>query len=85
MDDSVLTEVADGVAVMTINRPGRVAANGPLAIRVTKQIVSGAVRWTDAEAFREQATLVDPVFRSADAQEGAGAFAEKRKPVWRGE
>jgi len=25
-----------------------------------------------------------PVFKSADAQEGARAFAEKRKPVWTG-
>lgn len=64
---------------------GRVAGNGPLAVRATKQIVSGALRWTDAEAFAEQADLVGPVFASADAQEGARAFAEKRAPVWRGE
>ncbi|MER6993893.1 crotonase/enoyl-CoA hydratase family protein [Saccharopolyspora hirsuta] len=63
----------------------RVAVNGPLAVRATKQIVSGAVRWTDAEAFAEQAEIAAPVFTSADAQEGARAFAEKRKPVWRGE
>ncbi|MER7083891.1 enoyl-CoA hydratase [Saccharopolyspora kobensis] len=63
----------------------RVAVNGPLAVRATKQIVSGAVRWTDAEAFAEQAAISAPVFTSADAQEGALAFAEKRKPVWRGE
>ncbi|WP_338596077.1 crotonase/enoyl-CoA hydratase family protein [Saccharopolyspora sp. SCSIO 74807] len=64
---------------------GRVAANGPLAVRATKEIVSGALRWTDADAFREQAEIVGPVFNSADAQEGARAFAEKRSPVWRGE
>ncbi len=32
-----------------------------------------------------QREIVDPVFRSADAREGATAFAEKRDPVWRGE
>ncbi|GAA3359061.1 crotonase/enoyl-CoA hydratase family protein [Saccharopolyspora gregorii] len=63
----------------------RVAANGPLAVRATKQIVSGALRWTDADAFAEQAEIAGPVFGSADAQEGARAFAEKRAPVWRGE
>jgi enoyl-CoA hydratase len=26
-----------------------------------------------------------PVFESADAREGAKAFADKRAPVWRGE
>ena len=63
---------------------GRIAVNGPLAIRATKQLVAGAVRWTDAEAFEHQATISEAVFTSADAQEGARAFAEKRPPVWRG-
>lgn len=62
-----------------------VAENGPLAVRATKQIVSGAVGWTDAEAFERQRPIAAPVQTSADAQEGARAFAEKRKPVWRGE
>ncbi|GAA2775372.1 crotonase/enoyl-CoA hydratase family protein [Saccharopolyspora taberi] len=63
----------------------RIAENGPLAIRATKRIVSGAVGWTDAEAFAAQAEIAAPVFASADAQEGARAFAEKRRPVWQGE
>ncbi|MEB3372141.1 crotonase/enoyl-CoA hydratase family protein [Saccharopolyspora mangrovi] len=62
----------------------RIAANGPLAVRATKQIVAGAVDWTDAEAFARQSDIAAPVFTSADAQEGATAFAEKRNPVWRG-
>ncbi|WP_433873306.1 crotonase/enoyl-CoA hydratase family protein [Saccharopolyspora sp. CA-218241] len=63
----------------------RIAVNGPLAVRATKQIVAGAVSWTDAEAFRWQQEIMAPVMASADAQEGARAFAEKRAPVWRGE
>ncbi|RRO20671.1 crotonase/enoyl-CoA hydratase family protein [Saccharopolyspora rhizosphaerae] len=63
----------------------RIAANGPLAVRATKQIVAGAVNWTDEDAFARQSEIAAPVFTSADAQEGAIAFAEKRKPVWRGE
>jgi enoyl-CoA hydratase len=64
---------------------GRIARNGPLAVRASKQIVSGAIRWTDAEAFSAQADIAGPVMTSADAQEGARAFAEKRDPVWKGE
>jgi enoyl-CoA hydratase len=61
----------------------RVAANGPLAVRATKQIVAMAVHYTDAAAFIEQRRISEPVFASSDAREGALAFAEKRSPVWR--
>jgi enoyl-CoA hydratase len=63
----------------------RIAENGPLAVAATKRVLSEAVGWTDAEAFVRQRKITDPVFASADALEGARAFAEKRKPEWRGE
>ncbi|MDI2027709.1 crotonase/enoyl-CoA hydratase family protein [Saccharopolyspora sp. TS4A08] len=79
-----LTEPGDALAEARA-LAARIAANGPLAVRATKQIVAGAVTWTDEEAFARQSEIAAPVFTSADAQEGAIAFAEKRKPVWRGE
>ena len=62
----------------------RVAANGPLAVRASKQLIAGSVGWTDRAALDAQGELADAVFTSADAQEGARAFAEKRAPVWQG-
>jgi enoyl-CoA hydratase len=61
-----------------------IAANGPLAVRATKYIVSHADEWPVAEFWERQQALVAPVFTSADAREGAIAFAEKRPPRWTG-
>jgi enoyl-CoA hydratase len=61
-----------------------IAANGPLAVAVTKQIARSQADWTVAEGWQRQADLYKPVFDSRDAREGATAFGEKRAPVWRG-
>jgi enoyl-CoA hydratase len=63
----------------------RITANAPLAVQATKEIITRAADWRSDEAFTRQQAVVQPVFQSADAQEGARAFAEKRAPVWRGE
>ncbi|MDY6807612.1 MAG: crotonase/enoyl-CoA hydratase family protein [Actinomycetota bacterium] len=61
-----------------------VAANGPMAVRATKQVVSMAIRYTDPDLIAAQRQYLDPVFASQDAREGALAFAEKRAPRWSG-
>jgi enoyl-CoA hydratase len=61
-----------------------VAANAPMALAASKQVVVESAAWPADEAFQRQHDIVDPVRRSEDAQEGARAFAEKRSPVWAG-
>jgi enoyl-CoA hydratase len=61
-----------------------IAANGPFAVAVTKQIARSTFDWTIAEGWDKQTELMAPVFVSEDAMEGATAFAEKRPPVWKG-
>jgi enoyl-CoA hydratase len=63
----------------------RIGRGGPLALTATKRVIAESGDWDSAEAFRRQAAIITPVFTSADAREGALAFAEKRQPVWRGE
>jgi enoyl-CoA hydratase len=55
---------------------GRIAENGPLGVAMTKKLMRER-RWAEPAE-------VDSVFRSADAAEGARAFAERRSPVWTG-
>jgi len=40
--------------------------------------------WPHDEIWQRQQAIMDPVFSSEDAIEGATAFAEKRAPVWKG-
>jgi enoyl-CoA hydratase len=61
-----------------------IAANGPLAVAATKAIARNSADWTLEEGWRRQSELMQPVFGSEDAREGATAFAEKRAPVWKG-
>ncbi len=61
-----------------------IAANGPLALAATKRIMVESADWPDAEYFDRQREIIEPVFNSEDAREGATAFAERRDPVWKG-
>ena len=63
----------------------RVAKGAPLALAASKRVVVESADWDSGEAFARQGEVIRPVFVSADAMEGAAAFAEKRAPVWRGE
>jgi len=62
-----------------------IGRNAPLALAASKRIMVESADWPQAEAFERQNAIVRPIFTSADAIEGAAAFAEKREPVWRGE
>ncbi len=63
----------------------RIAQNAPLALAATKRVIVESADWDAASAFDLQGEIIMPVMRSADAIEGAAAFAEKRTPNWRGE
>jgi len=63
----------------------KIAANAPLAVQGTKQsALRGFEAASLADAYAIEDQVADTVFATDDAHEGARAFLEKRKPVWRG-
>ncbi|MET8141648.1 crotonase/enoyl-CoA hydratase family protein [Sphaerisporangium sp. NPDC005288] len=63
----------------------KIAANAPLSLLATKRILVESADWSLDEMFAHQSAIMNPVFGSKDAMEGAAAFAEKRAPNWTGE
>ncbi|MEZ0072955.1 enoyl-CoA hydratase [Planotetraspora sp. GP83] len=74
-------EALDGALAMA----RAIAANAPLALAATKKVIVESADWPREEMFAKQGAIINPVFGSKDAMEGAAAFAEKRAPVWKGE
>jgi enoyl-CoA hydratase len=75
---------AGGALDAAVELARRIAANGPLAVTATKQIARESGGWTADDRWIRQSELTRPVMTSADAREGATAFAEKRAPAWTG-
>lgn len=73
----------DEVMNAAVELAAEIAANGPLAVQLTKALMRAAVHdgAAAARASHEQSTAV---FQSADAIEGSKAFMEKRPPHFTG-
>lgn len=63
---------------------GKIAANGPLAVRKAKEAVLRASGVPLEDAFRIEDECALEVMRSEDAREGPRAFMEKRQPQYKG-
>jgi len=61
----------------------RITANGPFAVRKTKESVLRGLATNMPEAYKIESEISGEVFSSEDAKEGPRAFAEKRAPNWK--
>ncbi|WP_298471727.1 crotonase/enoyl-CoA hydratase family protein [uncultured Erythrobacter sp.] len=81
----MINQVVEGPALEgAMALAAKIAANGPLAVKVSKQVMKESRGWAMEDRYDNQAKLIAPVFVSEDAREGAAAFAEKRAPNWKG-
>ena len=81
----LINRITDGEALVAAKELATsIVANGPLAVRVSKQVIKQSRGWPMDERYTRQTQLIAPVFVSEDAREGAAAFAEKRAPNWKG-
>ena len=74
---------AEQVLDEAVSLADRIGENSPIAVRISRQLVREAVDLNEADAWKRNDELSLDVFRAGDAIEGATAFAEKRKPVWK--
>ena len=62
-----------------------IAGNGPLAVQAIKKSVYDGADLDEQAALALELELGGPIFKTKDAREGPTAFAERRKPVFKGE
>ncbi len=67
-----------------IEMANKICANAPLAVQTAKMAVWKGLELPLADGLRLENTLGEPLRQSEDVQEGIAAFAEKRKPRFKG-
>ena len=61
-----------------------IASNGPLAVRLTKEMAWRALHQHPDDALRFYSAATALIHQTTDAHEGPRAFSEKRKPNFQG-
>ena len=77
--------VPDGQALIEARRVAeQIAENGPLAVQAIKRSVQETAGLSEEEGLKRELEIGWPILATEDAKEGPRAFAEKRRPNFKG-
>ena len=79
-----LEETPEEVRTRAYHLAGIIRDNAPLSVKAAKASILAAMSLGCDEGIQEAKNLHKVVYASEDGIEGPKAFAEKRKPVWKG-
>jgi enoyl-CoA hydratase/carnithine racemase len=82
----LVNRLAEPAALMdtAIELAGDILAGAPLSVKAAREMVMLTTEMGRGAALQAARAAHELAYNSEDAQEGPRAFAEKRKPVWRG-
>ncbi len=75
---------ADQLISEALTAAGKIAAQSPLAVMMSKELVEAAYETTLSAGVAMERRLFHSLFAFDDQKEGMSAFIEKRKPAFRG-
>ena len=84
----LITSLFAGLAVVTAcesQLAATIAANGPVAVRLAKRAIEQGAHLSMSDALELEWCCYQETLETTDRVEALAAFAEKRKPQFRGE
>ena len=79
-----LNYVTDDPMARAMEIAGKIAANGPLAVRAIRRSARACLGLPERDGLKLESEISGPIFQTQDAREGPRAFMEKRKPEYHG-
>ena len=75
---------ADQLMEETLSMAGQIAENAPLAVQYFKELAYRGLNMSTQDISALTYHMYDQLLTTEDSKEGPRAFAEKRKPQWKG-